>query len=100
MLTLSQIPYQTVSGTPLPSILTTVSDPTMGPATVYVISCPTDSPQCALATNLTVTEGPSTARYVAWRKLHVVRHRVWSVLSPVDALRFHGYDRFDHSNVA
>ncbi|TKA75054.1 hypothetical protein B0A55_05991 [Friedmanniomyces simplex] len=41
-----------------------MSDPTMGPATVYVLSCPTDSPQCALAPNLTLTEGPSTARYV------------------------------------
>ncbi|KAK0267030.1 hypothetical protein LTR91_004673 [Friedmanniomyces endolithicus] len=58
------IPYQTVSGTPLASILTNISDTSMGVATVYVISCPTDSPQCALAPNLTVTEGPSTARYV------------------------------------
>ncbi|KAK4958493.1 hypothetical protein LTR10_004921 [Elasticomyces elasticus] len=57
------IPYQTVSGTPVASILTNVSD-TNGPATVYVISCPTDQAQCALAPNLTVTEGPSTARYV------------------------------------
>ncbi|KAK3072562.1 hypothetical protein LTR53_006616 [Teratosphaeriaceae sp. CCFEE 6253] len=57
------IPFQTVSGTPLASIQTTASDPTNGPETVYVISCPTDAPQCALAPNLTVTEGPSTARY-------------------------------------
>lgn len=32
--------------------------------TSYVISCPTASPACAISPNLTLTEGPSTARYV------------------------------------
>ncbi|KXL46028.1 hypothetical protein M433DRAFT_234332 [Acidomyces richmondensis BFW] len=32
-------------------------------STVYVVSCPTASPQCALSPNLTVTEGISNVKY-------------------------------------
>ena len=33
--------------------------------TTYVVSCPTDQPQCAFAPNLTVTEGTAMVKYVS-----------------------------------
>ncbi|WPG97499.1 Hypothetical protein R9X50_00027600 [Acrodontium crateriforme] len=54
------IPFKTLDGTPLASIASNNSD-----VTVYVVSCPTASPACAIAPNLTLTEGPSTVEYVS-----------------------------------
>lgn len=31
--------------------------------TVYVVSCPTATPACALSPNITLTEGSTTVRY-------------------------------------
>ncbi|KAK5113622.1 hypothetical protein LTR62_003249 [Meristemomyces frigidus] len=55
------IPFQTISGTPVASIAS--SDPTRN-ITKYVIACPTASPQCSIAPNLTLTEGIGYARYI------------------------------------
>ncbi|KAK3674858.1 hypothetical protein LTR78_005202 [Recurvomyces mirabilis] len=55
------IPFQTISGTPLASLGSV--NPSSN-ATEYVLSCPTASPQCAFAPNLTLTEGVGSARYV------------------------------------
>ncbi|KAI7348925.1 hypothetical protein KC320_g6355 [Hortaea werneckii] len=57
------IPYVTVGGTPVASILghATGTDN----ITSYVIACPTATPDCAISPNMTLTEGPSTARYLS-----------------------------------
>ena len=73
------IPYKTFSGVPLASILSHVGGklPTPMPRRktlnsrnhdpsnnqTYVISFPTGQPQCAIAPNLTLTEGTNIARY-------------------------------------
>ncbi|KAK5126739.1 hypothetical protein LTR85_009673 [Meristemomyces frigidus] len=54
------IPFKTVSGTPLASI---ASRDETNNVTVYVVSCPTASPACALSPNITLTEGASTVKY-------------------------------------
>lgn len=72
------IPFKTVSGTPAASIASNVRTILLPPTqrkcfdadrdkntagTVYVLSCPTSEPQCAISPNLTLTEGISTAEY-------------------------------------
>merc|ERR1712014_318078 len=56
-------PYVTLSGTPVASILghATGTDN----ITSYVVSCPTATPECTISPNMTLTEGPSTARYLS-----------------------------------
>ncbi|RMZ12574.1 hypothetical protein D0862_02631 [Hortaea werneckii] len=56
-------PYVTLSGTPVASILghATGTDN----ITSYVVSCPTATPECNISPNMTLTEGPSTARYLS-----------------------------------
>jgi hypothetical protein len=54
------VPYQTLAGTPVASV---VSENPAASETVYVISCSAADPQCAIAPDITLTEGLSHVEY-------------------------------------
>ncbi|KAI7169059.1 hypothetical protein D0869_13997 [Hortaea werneckii] len=56
-------PYVTLPGTPVASILGRATG--TDNITSYVVACPTATPDCTISPNMTLTEGPSTARYLS-----------------------------------